>query len=90
MSASGYNRREFGWRDRLRRSAYSERPDPRETRIIVDQGIGAIVGYELADGTIVKAKELLREPARGTALLGRVSGKRSRFAQVASRSRSAA
>jgi hypothetical protein len=44
------------------RSRYADPPDPTPPKILVDQGRGVIVGYELADGTIVKAMPCCTDP----------------------------
>jgi hypothetical protein len=49
-------------RDRLRRSRYSGPPRP--AKLIVAQGTGRVVGYEMADGTTVKAGEPCCEDPR--------------------------
>jgi hypothetical protein len=41
-------------RDRLRRSRYSGHPEPEPPQILVNGG--QIVGYQLSDGTVVKAE----------------------------------
>ena len=37
------------------RSRYSLPDPPKAARIIVEQGAGKVVGYEMADGTVIKA-----------------------------------
>lgn len=49
-------------RDRLR-SRYSGQPaPPRSAKVIVEQGVGRIIGYELPDGTLVKVKPCCDNP----------------------------
>jgi hypothetical protein len=41
---------------------FRSRPDLGPVKIIIQQGVGRIVGYELADGTIVKGRDCCERP----------------------------